>query len=170
MPRIHVCSLARLHETVAEQRASHVVTLIKNLDLVRTPPGIVAERHLRLDFADIIEPREGEVAPAAHHVEDILAFTKGWDRRQPMVVHCFAGISRSTAGAFIAACHLMPERDEAEIARRIRLLSPTAQPNARLIAFADTLMSRNGRMINAIKSIGDGEPCVEGIPFHLDLV
>ena len=170
MPRIHVCSLARLPDTVLATNASHVLTLMKNITKAPTPAGIAAHRHLRLDFADITEPREGEVAPSPEHVEEILRFVAGWDRALPMVVHCYAGISRSTAGAFIAACQLMPERSEHDLARAIRAASHTATPNARLVAFADKLLSRNGRMVAAVEAIGRGTDSFEGVPFHIDIV
>lgn len=169
MPRIHVCSLQRLADTTRDTGASHVMTLIKNIAMAPTPAGIVPARHLRLDFSDITEPREGEVAPMPDHVRAILDFARGWDRTAPMVVHCFAGVSRSTAGAFISACDLMPEASEREIAERIRQLSPTATPNARLIAFADDMMNRRGRMVDAIAGIGRGQDCYEGVPFHIEV-
>jgi predicted protein tyrosine phosphatase len=84
-------------------------------------------------------------------------------------VHCWAGISRSTAGAFITACALNPQRDEMKLARAIRDASPTATPNARLIALADRILDRNGRMVAAIEAIGRGIACHEGTPFRIDL-
>ena len=86
-----------------------------------------------------------------------------------MVVHCYAGISRSTAGAFVAACALNPERDEEEIARAIRQGSRTAQPNSRIVSIADRLLRRDGRMVRAVESIGPGDAATEGHPFRLDL-
>ena len=79
------------------------------------------------------------------------------------MVHCFAGISRSTAGAFVTACALNPKRDESEIARAIRQASPTAQPNARIVSIADRLLKRDGRMINAVEAIGPAQPAMEGM-------
>ena len=86
-----------------------------------------------------------------------------------MVIHCFAGVSRSTAAAFIAACALNPRRDEFEVARVLRAASPTATPNARLVALADEALERRGRMTAAIMEIGHGEECFEGTPFTLEL-
>src|SRR5919106_526691 len=134
---IHVCSLARLHETVEESQASHVITLLKDTHLVFRPDGIAADRHLVLGMDDIAEPCDGYVCPAEEHVSELLTFIRGWDRAQPLVVHCYAGISRSTAGAFISACALNPRRDEAAIARLLRGASPTATPNRRLVSLAD---------------------------------
>ena len=101
---IHVCSLARLHDTVRETGARHVVTLIKDVSLVHRPATVLAENHLLLDMDDIVDHIDGYVAPAEEHVGELLRFVRKWDRAAPMVVHCYAGISRSTAGAFVAAC------------------------------------------------------------------
>jgi predicted protein tyrosine phosphatase len=84
-----------------------------------------------------------------------------------MVVHCFAGISRSTAAAFITLCALAPERREAEVALALRRASETAAPNARLVALADAMLGRGGRMVEAVRAIGPGRPAPEGTPFML---
>jgi predicted protein tyrosine phosphatase len=86
-----------------------------------------------------------------------------------MVVHCYAGISRSTAAAFVAACALSPKRDEVEIAARLRAASPTAYPNRRLVALADDYLGRSGRMRAAIEKIGFNLPAFEAEPFMLEL-
>ncbi|MBP0574123.1 hypothetical protein J8J27_25825, partial [Mycobacterium tuberculosis] len=89
---------------------------------------------------------------------------------KPMVVHCFAGISRSTAAAFIVACVLRPDLDEAELAASIRAQSPTATPNALLVRLADAHLGRNGRMIRAVDAIGRGADASEGHPIRIDIV
>ena len=167
---IHVCSLALLHDTVRQTGAHHVVTLIKDISLVHRPASILAENHLLIDMDDIIEHIEGYVAPSEEHVGELLRFVRKWDRAAPMVVHCFAGISRSTAGAFVAVCALNPNRDEAAIARAIRDASPTAWPNIRIVAHADRLLNRDGRMVSAIRDIGPGIGAyTSSAPFRLDL-
>ena len=127
---IHVCSLARLHATVETTGAGHVVTLLKDTDRVERPRTILAANHLILGMDDISAPLDGYVMPGDEHVRRLIAFVLGWDRRKPMVVHCYAGISRSTAGAYVAACALNPRRDEAAIAYELRRVSPTATPRA----------------------------------------
>ena len=86
-----------------------------------------------------------------------------------MVVHCFAGISRSTAAAFAAACASIRSATSSEIAWDIRRASRTAQPNARIVAIADRLLKRDGRMVRAIETIGPAELAMEGHPFRLDI-
>jgi predicted protein tyrosine phosphatase len=166
---IHVCSLARLHQTVAATGARHVVTLLKDVELVQRPGGIMSENHLILGMDDITGPLEGYIAPADEHVSKLLDFVRGWDRAAPLVMHCYAGISRSTAGAYVAACALNPHRDELTIARTLRLASPTATPNYRIVALADRALGRGGRMTTAIEQIGRGVTAFEGDPFRLDL-
>lgn len=166
---IHVCSLARLHPTVEETGARHIVTLINDQTRVQRPDCVAPEDHLFLAMHDIAVELEGYNAPAETHVRDLIEFATRWHRRTPLVVHCFAGISRSTAGAYIAACAVNPKRDEAALAWQIREASPTAMPNKRLVAFADALLDRRGRMVAAIEAIGRGEDCIEGTPFRIDL-
>jgi predicted protein tyrosine phosphatase len=166
---IHVCSLARLHDTVRETGAQHVVTLIKGITLVHRPASIMPENHLLLDMDDINEHLDGYVVPAEGHVGDLLRFVRAWPREAPLVVHCYAGISRSTAGAFVTACALNPRRDEMMIARALRRASPTAFPNRRIVSLADRMLGRNGRMVMAIESIGPGMAAYASEPFRLDL-
>lgn len=166
---IHVCSLARLYATVEETRARHIVTLLRLSDRVTRPSHIAPENHLVLAVDDITAPQDGYTAPAEDHVRRLIDFVGHWDRTAPMVVHCFAGISRSTAGAYVAACALNPQRGELEIAQTIRRASRTAQPNARIVGIADRLLGRDGRMVGAIEAIGPGEPAMEGDPFRLDI-
>jgi predicted protein tyrosine phosphatase len=169
MPRIHVCSLQRVEETVRETGARTLVTLIDRDTPVARPTTIAAEDHLYVGISDIVEHIDGHVQPHATHVDTLLSFVRRWDRRAPILIHCYAGVSRSTAAAFIAACALAPERPEQLFASRIREASPTATPNARLVALADATLGRDGRMVAAVQEIGRGIDCFEGVPFALDL-
>ncbi len=169
MSSLHVCSLSRLHETVERIGASHVATLINAGTPVARPPSIRAENHLFLGFNDIVEPMDGMVPVTSAQVARLLDFVATWDRARPMVVHCWAGISRSTAGAYVAACALMPGIDEERIARELRSRAPSATPNGRVVALADALLGRDGRMVAAIRAIGRGADAFEGRPFTLPL-
>jgi predicted protein tyrosine phosphatase len=169
MSFIHVCSLARIESAVEETGARWMVTLLQAGTAMIRPAAIALDRHLFLSVSDIVEPVEGHILPGEEHVLTLLEFIRSWDRAAPLLVHCFAGVSRSTAAAFIAACALDPERKESDIARAIRAASPTATPNARFVALADKVLGRRGRMNEAIAAIGRGEACMEGIPFSLPI-
>ena len=166
---IHVCSLARLRETIEDTGARHVVSLIGDEASVERPVAIVPENHLWLRLHDISTPLDGYIFPAEEHVADLLGFVRRWDQRAPLVVHCYAGISRSTASAFASVCALNPHRDEKSIALALRRASPTATPNVRIVSLADRLLGRDGRMVAAIETIGRGVLASEGTPFRLDL-
>jgi predicted protein tyrosine phosphatase len=84
-------------------------------------------------------------------------------------VHCYAGISRSTASAFAAVCALNPHRDEIAIARQIRAASPIAAPNRLIVSLADKALGREGRMLRALDEMGPGSLTTEGRPFRIDL-
>ena len=166
---IHVCSLAALSETVRLTGASHVLTVMANVDQVPRPASVLPANHMKIAFDDITEPMDGFVAPNAEHVERVLSFVRGWDRSAPLVIHCYAGVSRSTASAFAAACALNPHRDEMVIARQIRSASPFANPNRLLVSLADKALGRDGRMLRALDDIGPASMMVEGKPFRVDL-
>src|SRR3954454_7728774 len=166
---IHVCSLAALPETVRATGASHVLTVMANVDQVQRPVSVLPANHLKVAMDDIIEQMEGFVAPSELHIEQVLAFVRGWDRGAPLVVHCYAGISRSTASAFAAVCMLNPHRDEASIARQIRAASPIAAPNRLIVTLADKALGRDGRMLQALDEMGPGSMTVVGQPFRIDL-
>jgi predicted protein tyrosine phosphatase len=167
---IHVCSLARLSETVEDTGARHVVSLLGDEATIERPAAIVPENHLWLRLHDISEPQHGYIVPDEVHVANLLSFVRRWDRRAPLVVHCYMGISRSTASAFATVCALNPHRAEDSIAQALRAASPTATPNSRIVSLADRLLGRGGRMVAAIETIGRGTFISgEATPFRLEL-
>jgi len=163
-PLEHVPALCEAH------RPSHLVSWLsppaESPEVALTFPP---ERRLLLASHDVAFELEGYQAPSDLDVARLLAFASEWDGARPMLVHCWAGVSRSTAAAYIAACALDAQRDEFAIARALRAASPTATPNTRLVALADRALGRRGRMNEAIAGIGRGQECSEGTPFALEL-
>ena len=169
MSYLVVSSLADLPKTVAEHGALHLVTLINADTPVTRPDTIHAERHLFLGMNDIAAPMDGMTLPGEDHLDQLIAFGHAWDRHQPLAVHCWAGISRSTAAAYILALAINPALDEDALARELRRRAPSATPNSRLIELADRRLERQGRMIAAIRGIGRGADAFSGTPFTLPL-
>ena len=167
MTTIIVCPLSHVRAVADERRPSHMITLLDPDEHVDTPPGLDPDRHLRLAVYDICEPAGGMIAPERAHVVQILDFGRGWDGQAPLLVHCWAGISRSTATAFMLACQLNPHAAEWDIAWRLRLAALHAYPNRKLVQLADQALERDGKMIAAVEAIGDNGFAVMGRPFDL---
>lgn len=166
---IHVCSLARLDETVASCGARRVVSLVNAGTPMRLPASVRNDDHLFLAMNDIVDLTPGLTPPGQAHVEALLEWVQDWDRAHPLVIHCWAGISRSTAAAYVTVCALNPRRDEEELAWTLRARAPSATPNRRIVELADALLGREGRMSRAVAAIGRGADAFEGTPFHLGL-
>lgn len=166
---IVVSSLSDLNRLVSQYDPSHVLTLLSPDDVgrrlqVNVPP----ERHLKLYFHDIAESRPGLIEPNSEMIKAILDFGETWSNARPMLIHCWAGISRSSAAAFLMAC----ERNsgyEHDIANELRRIAPFATPNRLMVAVADELLGRAGRMVEAVDRIGRGVDAVEGVPYELSV-
>lgn len=168
-PEIHVCSLSAVPDTAVRIKPSHLITLLGPGPMADTPQHMEPANHLRLVFNDINEPREGLIHPNEEHVAAVLTLARQWEQKAPLLIHCWAGISRSTASALISACALRPDIDERVFTQAVRAASRTATPNRLMIAIADQMLGRQGRLISAVEAIGQGELSTEGIPFSLKL-
>ena len=164
---IIVCGLNAVQDMVDKHAVGRVVSLLSPDTPHRIFNNIVPEQHLRLTFHDVVETMDGLAAPRATDTEKLIEFIEDWDRANPLLIHCWAGISRSTASAYTALCMLRPKADEEELAFELRGASPSATPNRLIVSYADALLGRNGRMSRAIEKIGRGESAFEGTPFIL---
>ena len=166
---ILVTPLSKVEETIRSHRPSHLVTLLSPEHMIETPAGFDPERHLRLALNDVSEAWASELPPQAHHVSQLLAFGRSWDAKSPILVHCWAGISRSMAAAFILLCDRLGPGWELKIADAIRTRAPHAFPNPLLVSLGDTALDRGGRMVAAAIAIGRGEIVAEGRLVELPL-
>lgn len=167
---ILVTPLSAVEETIRRYRPSHLVTLLSPEHMIETPEGFDPARHLRLSVNDVPEAWGAEMPPAPHHVDELLAFGRGWKGDAPLLVHCWAGISRSTAAAYILLSDKLGPGTEEKLARALRAAAPHAFPNPLLIAHADKALDRKGRMIEAIRALGRGAIVAEGVCVELPLV
>ncbi len=164
---IIVCGLSAVQAQVDKHGVGRVVSLLGPDTPHRNFEGITSDQHLKLTFHDVVEMMEGFSAPRATDAEKLVGFIDSWDRKKPLLIHCWAGISRSTASAYTALCMLRPKADEEELAFELRAASPSATPNRLIISYTDALLGRQGRMSRAIEKIGRGENAFEGTPFIL---
>lgn len=167
--KLFVTPLSQLEQTLSRSGARRMITLLSDGAVFSRPRAVRQQDCLRLTFHDIAAPREGLTAPTPEDVAEILRFAQAGNPRASLLIHCHAGISRSTAAAYLIACAMRPDWREDSIATELRRLSPSATPNPLMVAHADLHLGRNGRMAAAIRGIGRGGDAFEGTPFCLDL-
>ena len=163
--RIIVCPLHDVEALARVRRPSHILSLISPS---ADPTGFecLAPHHLELRFNDITEPRDGLIAPTADHIRAILDFARDSAGKGPLLIHCWAGVSRSTAAAFIVACDRY-KSSTSELATRLRTAAPYCTPNKRMIAIADDVLGAQGEIIRPIAAIGRGHDTTWGSAFEL---
>lgn len=161
MSSLLISPFSAVEATVSRYRPSHLVSLVVEPQ-VQTPEAIRPECHLRLAIHDVTEASEGITCPEHSHISTLLGFTRNWNRSSPILIHCWAGISRSTAAAYILLCDLHAAGDEHRLAQTLRYYAPHAQPNPLMIRHADVILRRQGRMVSAIESMPPAVPAVEG--------
>ena len=164
MPHLLVTPLSGLAGALQEHRPSHLVTLLSPLQMIPTPKGFDRQRHLQLALDDVSDPRMADFPPGREHIDRLLEFSRAWDANSPLVIHCWAGISRSMASAFVVLCDRLGPGSEIEVARAMRRRAPHAQPNLLLVRHADEALGRGGQMTAAVKAMGPSIMMAEGIP------
>ncbi len=151
-----VCGLDELVEHQA-RGVSHVLSI---LDPDRADPEAFSaygtHRRTLLRFHDAIEPAPGVVLPEREDVEKILAFGReaiadGGEIH--ILVHCHVGISRSTAALATLFAQAEPETPAEVLIARLHAQREKAWPNARMIAFADALLGRQGSLSEAVRRL-----------------
>jgi predicted protein tyrosine phosphatase len=154
-----ICGLEEL-ELHSARSVTHVLSI---LDPEWPDPeaflGYDPHHRTILRFHDAIEPRPGVILPQIGHVEAILGFGRalghdaGARDEGHLLVHCHAGISRSTAAMAMILAQVRPDEDEERIFRRLQEVRPQAWPNSIMIDYADELLSRGGRMTEALRRL-----------------
>ena len=111
------------------------------------------EHHRKtLHFHDIIEPVDSRILPTPEHMAEILRFgadlaASSAERSEGhLLVHCFMGVSRSTAAMLALLAQASPDETEARLFERLRQIRPPAWPNSLMVAYADEQLGRGGRL------------------------
>ena len=149
---IYITGLEDMPKAVRAYGVRHLISILQNEFQPPTPAGIDANRHHRCVIHDIVLPSPGETLADVRHMRELIAFLTSWDGESPLLVHCMAGVSRSTAVALIA--HAMRSGDPAASAAALRLAAPYAWPNTRLVELADELLDLDSALVLARASMG----------------
>ena len=150
---IYVSNLSDLETHARAVRPERVISIIQPELQPPTPAGVAPQRHLRVPVHDVSEPAFESILPERRHVETIVAFLRDWSADDSLMVHCFAGVSRSSAVALIA--HFLQSGDALASALALRAAAPHAWPNRRIVALADAVLDCGGRLIDAREAMGD---------------
>src|SRR5438067_4184721 len=166
--RLTICGIPEL----AEHGAAGVTHVLSILDPdTPDPPAFEAfapHRRLALRFHDIIETRPDCVAPQKADVERLLAFGRELTdlSRSHLLIHCHAGVSRSTASAALILMQARPERPAREALEAVSQIRPRAWPNLGILEFGDELLGRDGEIVAAVaavyRRVPDREPALHG--------
>ncbi|MBP1882824.1 tyrosine phosphatase family protein [Sinorhizobium mexicanum] len=168
MTGIVVSPLARIAELAVRHGCREMVSLLAKGQDFHRPAVIDRAKHLTIGVNDINFAGTGDlIAPQEEHVRQIIDFACNWDRTRPLLIHCWMGVSRSPAAALIAALAVEPDQDDAALVARLRRVSPYATPNPRLVEIGDETLSRKGRLVDAVRSIGRGADADGNAPFML---
>ncbi len=151
MPII-ISSLADMPDLVREFGVRDLVSVIHPEAQPPTPSEIDPVRHHRCAVHDIVEPKLGEISPQTGHIEALIKFLDTWESEVPLLVHCLAGVSRSTAVGLIA--HTLKTGDPRKSAKALRKASPYAWPNRRILALADSILGLGGELTKAREAMG----------------
>ncbi len=146
-----ICGLEEL-ELHGARGVTHVLSIL-DPDWLEPQAFQAFAPHARvtLHFHDAIEPGPGIILPQIADVEAVLRF--GLDHGDDLghlLIHCHAGISRSTAAMAMILAQAFPRESEDAIIERLETIRPQAWPNSRMIGFADALLGRNGRLTAAV--------------------
>lgn len=151
---VYVTSLFDMPHYVRTLEPSHLISVIQPEYQPSTPTEITVANHLRIQIHDISESTDGLIHPGEAHIRTLIEYLHDWQMDAPLLVHCYAGISRSTAAALIA--HVIKKGDPESAAIALRKAAPHARPNTLMVALADDILGLGGRLIKAKQSMGEG--------------
>jgi predicted protein tyrosine phosphatase len=108
---------------------------------------------LRLEFDDVSTELVGFVAPKVEHVQRLISFAaRVRGSAGDVLVHCEAGISRSTAAVVILAAALLGPGRELEAVDAAFAATPVARPNRLMVALADGELGLDGKLVAALEA------------------
>jgi len=150
---IEICSREEAGEILCSPSRRKNIALLVSIGEAHDPaPNGYANVAQRMRFA-FCDTNEEEGGPTADDVRRLIAAARSLASQESarVVIHCQAGISRSTAAAAIFHAVLLGEGREDEAVARVLAAREYANPNRRMIALADELLGREGRLVDAVE-------------------
>lgn len=151
---IFVSSIDHVHNTILSKGITHVLTLLTldQRENIRIPSSFDKKNWLFLEMEDTADYFHYD-APKKDQVDHLL----NWGRRLPsdakLLVHCFGGISRSTAAALALKIQCIGIGSINESVNWLLNHRPIARPNIIITKYADELLNANGKLISIVNNI-----------------
>ncbi len=148
-----VCGLDEL-EGLCDARATHVLSILDPDWPVPEAFGAYGEHEkLELRFHDVIEDTPGQITPRPEHVEALLHFGRDLGEGDHLLVHCHAGISRSTASMALIIAQAMPDLPAPDVLEAVLAIREKAWPNLRMLEMGDAMLGRGGTLVAAAHDV-----------------
>jgi predicted protein tyrosine phosphatase len=105
-----------------------------------------------LRFHDVVEDSGPLISPQASHIDKLLDFGRSLssDPGRHLLIHCFAGLCRSTAAALVLIAQSDPSASPERAVTRLLEITPHAWPNTRMVQLGDECLQLNGRLVRAL--------------------
>ena len=112
-------------------------------------------RRLELRFDDVIEPAPDKIMPGEDDVARILAFGRSLAEEPGarLLVHCHAGISRSTAAMLLILAQSLPDQKADALVETVHGIREKAWPNLRLVELGDAMLQRRGSLVRQVHEL-----------------
>jgi predicted protein tyrosine phosphatase len=148
---LFVCGYPNLWDHISAVQPHHLISILGPHDTHAPWPVVTGIPHLRLEIDDVHRPCNGFCHATPAHVRQLVTFLHDWhpERGERLLIHCWAGSSRSTAAALVAMAVKQPGR-EVQAARMLRRAAPQARPNGLMVQVADEVMGLEGRLVAAV--------------------
>ena len=148
---ITICGVHELPEQEGKPW-THVISIwdkvfLDDLDCRKQVKAVAPGAALLFSFFEDVDNPENPDAPSLRDVKRILDFTSGLPAKARVLVHCRAGVSRSTATAYAILCQHTAPGMELENLIHIETLRDLVMPNRLIIRHADKILKRDGAML-----------------------
>ncbi len=150
---ISICGIEEL-EPFGTRGVTHLLSVLDPDYPEPESLGLLTPSHrLQLRFHDVIDVMPGQVLVEIEQVRQVLAFGRDLPAEQGhLLVHCHAGISRSTAFTILLLAQALPDVPSDEIVAEIVRIRPRTWPNLRIIEIGDEILGRNGTLVAAVRA------------------
>ncbi|MEM7395373.1 MAG: protein-tyrosine phosphatase family protein [Verrucomicrobiota bacterium] len=160
--QISICGLHEIDE-FKDENITHILSILDPEDDVPDPDWFGGVQTF-IPFSDIESEADGfqefDKCADPTDVQSIIDFGRqchasAGEADTHLLVHCYAGISRSTAATFIILCDLLDGADETDLLKWVIQIRPQAYPNIRVVQLGDELLEREGSLTRALQPMRD---------------